>query len=124
MLHLPVLTEPATIRRLNQPISLFMLLRLLRQYAKLLQKLLLLFPGHIRARVHKFVFLITIIYKDIDARRILDPDWPGAHAALLQFVRGEEDGGTSAATPTAIAACDQALQCLAIVPLLARRSLH
>ena len=45
-------------------------------------------------------------------------------AALLQFVRGEEDGGTSAATPTAIAACDQALQCLAIVPLLARRSLH
>ena len=45
-------------------------------------------------------------------------------AALLQFVRGEEDGGTSAATPTAIAACDQALQCLATVPLLARRALH
>ena len=45
-------------------------------------------------------------------------------AALLQFVRGQEDCGTSAATPAAIAACDQALQCLATVPLLVRRSLH
>ncbi len=46
-------------------------------------------------------------------------------AALLQFVRGQEDGAAfSATTPAAIAACDQALQCLATVPLLVRRSLH